>query len=652
MGEAMVSRRTSCPTCEELIAPLPSDLVDRLETGMREAAGEANLEDALRATACSLAQLTRADRCSVLAPIGKDSLRVLASSEVDQLGDIIISLDLYPELAHLLRSHEPILVSDVSADEMLRPVHHLMRQSGTVSLAAAPFQLAGVTSILRIASRSRSFSMRDLHILGAAAHLTEHRIPERPASETSCWQDMVLQMTDGIVDISLDGRIVHVSGPLCDRLGVAPEQVSGKYLDEVLQDQQAGDARRRLIGLLEGGTTRDGIVFRTRFPGRSAVRIQVWGTRIGGPDLRARIGVRCLDEEPTPGDELFQSAPIPLIAIERSSKTITAVNSFAESLCKTSAADLVGRGLSSLLQWNKGQARLRRPSLPSAPVRVVQASASPEDSDVSVVALVDLRRQREAQMRETLQRQNDELASLQKRLDELESMRTQFLATSAHELKTPITVIQSYLEILMDDLAEGLTEQQISFLQVTYEGVLRLRRLVTDLVDLAALQGGKLQLTIRRVETVPVVSSVIDEMQALAQRAGVSLRAEQLDALPPLRADSDRVEQVLRNLIDNAIKNTPVEGVVTVSGREERDSVVLHVCDTGVGIPPDQIPLVFDEFTQVNPVRDRGRQGSGLGLTISRRIVQALGGRIEVESEENVGSVFSVFLPQWPDPDR
>jgi signal transduction histidine kinase len=432
---------------------------------------------------------------------------------------------------------------------------------------------------------------------------------------------------------------------------VAPEQVSGKYLDEVLQDQQTGDARRRLIGLLEGGTTRDGIVFRTHFPGRPAVRIQVWGTRVGGPDLRARIGVRCLNEEPAPGDELFQSAPIPLLAIERSSKTITAVNSSAESLCKASAADLVGRGLSSLLQWNQDQARLRRPSLPSAPVRVVQAPVSSENGDVAVVALVDLRQHREAQMRETLQRQNDELASLQKRLDELESVRTQFLATSAHELKTPITVIQSYLEILMEDLAEGLTEQQISFLQVTYEGVLRLRRLVTDLVDLAALQGGKLQLSIRRVETIPVVSSVIDEMQALAQRAGVSLRLAQLDALPPLRADSERVEQVLRNLIDNAIKNTPVEGVVTIRGREERDSIVLQVCDTGVGIPPDQIPLVFDEFTQVNPVRDRGRQGSGLGLTISRRIVQALGGRIEVESKENVGSVFSVFLPQWPDLD-
>jgi PAS domain S-box-containing protein len=616
---------------------------------MREATAKPNLELVLRAAACRLAQLTRADRCSVLAPIGSGSLRVLASSEADQLGDIIISLDLYPELAHLLSSHEPILVSDVSTDDMLRPVHHLMRQSGTVSLAAVPFQLAGVTSILRIVSRSRSFSMRDLHILGAAAHLAEHRLRERPDSEDRSWQEMALQMTDGIVEITLDGRIAHISEPLCDRLGVAPEQVTGKYLEEVLQDQQAGDARRRLIGLLEGGTSRDGIVFRTRFPGRPAVPIQVWGARIGGPDLRARIGVRCLDERPGPGDELFHSAPIPLLAVERSSNTITAVNRCAESLCKASAPDLVDLALGSLLQWTNGQARLRRPSLPSVPVRVVQAPASSEDGDMSVVALVDLQRHREAQMREALQRQNEELVSLQKRIEELESVRTQFLATSAHELKTPITVIQSYLEILMEDLAEGLSEQQISFLQVTFEGVLRLRRLVTDLVDLAALQGGKLQLTIRQVETVKVVSSVIDEMQALAQRAGVSLRFVQLDDLPPLRADSDRVEQVLRNLVDNAIKNTPVEGVVTIRGHQERDSVVLQVCDTGVGIPADQIPLVFDEFTQVNPVRDRGRQGSGLGLTISRRIVQALGGRIEVESEENVGSVFSVFLPQWPD---
>jgi signal transduction histidine kinase len=651
MGDAMVSRRTSCATCDELISPLPAELVEQLESWMQEAAGESDLEIALRMVSTRLAELSRADRCSVLAPIGRDALRVLASSEPGQLGDIIISLDLYPELAYLLQTNEPILVSDASADEMLRPVHHLMSQAGIISIAAAPFQLAGVTTILRAVSKSRAFSLRDLHLLGASAHIAEHRLEIRNGeAEDSSWQQMVMQIADGVIDISLDGRIIGTSGDFEQRLGVGPEQLIGKYLDEVLQDSHASDARRRLIGLLEGGANRNGAIFNTGPFGRSEMRIQAWGTRIRGPDLRARVAIRRLDDEPGLGDDLFQQAPVPLLVVDRTGEVITAANSSAEELCKTPAAGLVGRPLASLLRGNDGHTRLQRASDSSVPIRVLRTG----QGERTIVALVDLRpfselRRREAQMRASLQRQIDELESLQRRFTERETIHTQFLSTSAHELKTPITVIQSYLEILLEDLAEGLSEQQLSFLNVTYEGVLRLRRLVTDLVDLAALEGGKLQLEIGRVEIAPVVSTVIEEMQALAQRAGISLLQAQLERLPCLRADGDRLRQVLRNLIDNAIKSTPTEGMVKVTGHEDGDSVVLQVCDTGEGIPADQLPTLFDEFTQVNPSRDRKRQGSGLGLTISRRIVQALGGRIEVTSQENIGSVFSVYLPQWPE---
>jgi signal transduction histidine kinase len=286
------------------------------------------------------------------------------------------------------------------------------------------------------------------------------------------------------------------------------------------------------------------------------------------------------------------------------------------------------------------------------PVRV-WSTRDPSNSGPTLLAIrpcaSSIATAREEQLRESLRRRMDEVEQLRIQLDELEAIRTHFLSASAHELKTPLTVIQTYLETLVTDLADGLSEEQHSFLRVAYDGVLRLRRLVVDLVDLAALSSGKLRLDIGRVELAPLVSGEIQSMEPLAARAGVDLNTDGDSASGAVRADTARVQQVLRNLLDNAIKFTPAGGSVTVTTSSSDDSVVLSVADTGIGIPADRLPGIFDEFFQASEHDQRSRRGAGLGLAISRRIVRSLGGRLEAESAENVGSTFHVYLPQWPE---
>jgi len=652
----MVPRRPNCATCGKLLTPLPAETLGRLEEWSAETIGGLDLEQALVRATEALIGLTRADRSSVLVPTGRAAMRVLASSEPARQGDVIISLDRYPELMFLLENQEPILVADTATHELLRPVRDLMRQSGITSIAAVPFHLAGMVAVLRMISRSRRFTPADLHILAAAAHVAEHRLDllTTRRSDDASWRELTLAQVDAVVETRMDGRVVEVHGPIRERLGIGPEEVIGLYLDELFEELRTDQAQRRFLRLVTGRTAAENQVLCLSRGQRAVQRVMVWGCRLPGPGLRSRFAIRRIDGGSLIGETLFEQIPVPLLVVERPGGTITAVNHAAVQLIGLPTSELIGATQERILSTTTDPARVHPAVGRSIAVRVLPSTMLPEGGHETLLALVDLRLgasdlHREAQMRATLRRQLEEIENLENRLDELETIRTQFLATSAHELKTPITVIQSYLEILLADLADGLTEEQLSFLQITYESVMRLRQLVIDMVDLAALEGGKMQLDIERVEVAPVLGTVLDEMRPLATRSGVRLHQERLDHLPAMRADGSRIHQVLRNLIDNAIKSTPSGGMILLDGHAQADSVVLEVADTGEGIPAAKLTTIFDEFTQVDPGRDRSRQGSGLGLTICRRIMQAMGGRITVSSIEGRGARFSIQVPQWPE---
>ncbi len=230
-------------------------------------------------------------------------------------------------------------------------------------------------------------------------------------------------------------------------------------------------------------------------------------------------------------------------------------------------------------------------------------------------------------------------------LAEAERLRQNMVADVAHELRTPLSVLQGSLQAILDDVYP-LDKAEIARL---YEETRLLSRLVDDLRDLALADAGQLRLNLRPVALAPIVGATVESLGAVAEAQGVSLSAELSDNLPLVRGDPERLAQVLRNLLVNALQHTPAGGSVTVRTEETTEGVQVSVADTGRGIAPEDLPHVFERFWRGDPSRARSSpwsEGTGLGLSIAQSLVVAQGGRIWVESELGKGSVFRFVLPR------
>ncbi len=254
------------------------------------------------------------------------------------------------------------------------------------------------------------------------------------------------------------------------------------------------------------------------------------------------------------------------------------------------------------------------------------------------------RRSHERKMRRTLAEKLKELEAANAHLEEYARLRGRFVSDAAHELKTPLSILRSYLEILVEDLDEGFSAEQREFIRVAAHSARRLQRLVEELLDLAALEAGHLQIALEQVSTQEAAGAVVAELQPLADQGKVGLRLEVAAPLA-LRADLERLKQILRNLVENGVKYTQSGGDVVVRCERRGDRGVISVRDTGVGIPAETLPRIFDEFVRV-PGR-RTVEGAGLGLAIARRLVLAMGGQVWAESAPGIGSQFFVELPLW-----
>ncbi|MEW6567625.1 MAG: HAMP domain-containing sensor histidine kinase [Chloroflexota bacterium] len=219
-----------------------------------------------------------------------------------------------------------------------------------------------------------------------------------------------------------------------------------------------------------------------------------------------------------------------------------------------------------------------------------------------------------------------------------------FVANVSHDLRTPLTSIQGFAQAILDGAAAG-TEGQQQAARVIYEESDRLRRLVDGLLDLARLDAGQMVFSMALVDLAAIVRGVMERLSLRAAEKQVRLD-NQLKEIPLLLADGDRLARVFTNLVDNAIKHTPSGGVVTVRPETEAGWVVVHVEDTGPGIPAEELSRIFERFYQLAKARPYGEgRGVGLGLAISREIVQAHGGRLTAQSTLGQGSRFSVRLP-------
>ncbi|MDP2731265.1 MAG: ATP-binding protein [Dehalococcoidales bacterium] len=226
-------------------------------------------------------------------------------------------------------------------------------------------------------------------------------------------------------------------------------------------------------------------------------------------------------------------------------------------------------------------------------------------------------------------------------LEQAEELRRKMVADTAHELRTPLSNIQGYLEAIGD----GVIEPDSATIHSLYEEVTLLSRLVDDLQDLALAEAGELKMFPQPADISGLIHQAVAGASVQAAVKGVSVAVALPAQLPEVNIDSHRIGQVLRNLLKNAIAYTSQGGSITVSGRQRDGFVEVGVADSGEGIPAEDLPNIFERFYRVDKSRTRATGGSGLGLTIARRLVEAHGGRIEARSEPGKGSNFTFTLP-------
>ncbi len=230
-------------------------------------------------------------------------------------------------------------------------------------------------------------------------------------------------------------------------------------------------------------------------------------------------------------------------------------------------------------------------------------------------------------------------------LERIEARRRDLIADVAHELRTPLASIAGYMEGLLD----GVMPAQPETFHRAHREAIRLQRLVDDLQELSRAEAGQVPVHPRPVEVRGLTEAAATRLRPQFDDKDVALTVDVPRGLPPVLADPDRIGQVLTNLLGNALQYTPAGGRVEIRARREDGSVAIAVVDTGIGIPAEHLPHVFDRFYRVDRSRARASGGSGIGLTIARHLVEAHGGSIHAESAgPGRGSTFTVTLPAVP----
>jgi signal transduction histidine kinase len=255
----------------------------------------------------------------------------------------------------------------------------------------------------------------------------------------------------------------------------------------------------------------------------------------------------------------------------------------------------------------------------------------------------------------------ERLEKREARLAELDRLKSEFVSSVSHEMRTPLTTIKALTRLLMrDGLDESKRREYVETISVECD---RQIDLVLNLLDLSRIEGGVFRIAHERVDVAEVVSSCVRSEARAAEKRGHELRVEPAGELPHVCADPKALRRVLSNIIENAIKYTPDGGRIRLSARAEGDEVLVGVADNGRGIPPEDMPVLFDKFHRGRPaphseatqgattdaefLEDADMSGVGLGLYLGRNVMEQMGGRITVESEVGRGSTFTLHLPAW-----
>ena len=249
-----------------------------------------------------------------------------------------------------------------------------------------------------------------------------------------------------------------------------------------------------------------------------------------------------------------------------------------------------------------------------------------------------------AMQSDELKEYNIELKMQKKQVDEANKFKSDFLANMSHELRTPLNSVIALSGVLTRKLKDQITEDEYNYLGIIEKNGKLLLTLINDILDLSRIESGKEELNITRFNIYNLVSSIVESIEPVASEKKLHLVNTITINLPEIESDSTRCYHILQNVISNAVKFTE-EGLVEISAKQENDEIHISVRDTGIGIDPEYIPFVFDEFRQADERVSRKFGGTGLGLAIAKKNIILLGGNIEVQSQPGVGSTFTIRIP-------
>jgi signal transduction histidine kinase len=234
---------------------------------------------------------------------------------------------------------------------------------------------------------------------------------------------------------------------------------------------------------------------------------------------------------------------------------------------------------------------------------------------------------------------------LEKELREVSDLKDEFLGMAAHDMRTPLTVIKGWCDLFAERLLGDLTAEQVEAIEGINQQAALMLHLVNDLLDVAKIEAGKVQLSCAFHDIYAIISEYLRSQSLVSLKKHIALVNRVPAHLPRVWIDPERLGQVLSNLLSNAFKFSPEHATVTLSAIHNRDFVEVSVADTGVGIPPEDVAKMFEKFAQVSSRPTKGEKGTGLGLAIVKKIVELHGGKVWVKSKVGAGSTFTFSLP-------
>ncbi len=451
--------------------------------------------------------------------------------------------------------------------------------------------------------------------------------------------------------LSLDGRVLRANENLTAMTGYAVATLEGMTIDDLLDDRVVSP---ELASIMESPTGRlVEVSLRTASGARLPTRLVLMPIRYTGVDcvLTSFHDISALTVAQSQFRDLLEVAPDAMVIADRSG-TIQIVNQQTERMFGYARAELLGKPVETLIPeryrdhakhrdgfWNDPRVRAmgsgvelfgRRKDGSEFPVEVSLSPLETASGYLVTSAIRDI----------------TERKRLERQVLQASAYKSEFLANMSHELRTPLNSIIGFADLMYRGKVGELAPDHHEYMGDILTSARHLLQLINDVLDLAKVESGKMELRPARIDLAKLVGEVRDVLRGMQTAKHLTLELD-LEAGLEIVTDPSRLKQVLFNYLSNAIKFSPPGGVITVRARAWGEhEFCLEVEDRGVGIPAEDIPRLFSPFEQLDTGTAKRYQGSGLGLAVTRRVVESQSGRVGVKSEVGVGSTFHAILPR------